>query len=129
MAEGYRKFSTLLYGKIETEEDALKVIRFFSNAFYMLAGFRMIIGFLIFEAKFIADIMIDAGIAFFLRKFSRVVSVILIVLSCIVLTIIIIDKFIKPEFHKNDVIVVIYFSIILFVGIRTAKAAFKLHEL
>lgn len=70
-----------LYGRIDTREDALMVIKGVAVGFYVLAGIQAAVG-LIIAYTMIIDAAVYAVLAFLLAKFaSRFVAVLLLLLA------------------------------------------------
>lgn len=114
-----------LFGKIETWEDAIKVIKDVSNAFYFLAALQMVLGYFIIGAATIIDGVVFAACAFLLRKFhSRIVAVILLLLSIGTLVATVLNKFGTSTGGKNVFLAVIT----IWVSIRAIQATFSLKK-
>lgn len=123
---------SLWAGKIETEQDAIQVIKASSNGFYTVAGIQLVIGLLlaflrraaIIEA--IIDPLVYASLSLLLRKFrSRVVAVILLSYSCATLVVTIINKFGGDEGGQNVILAIIVF----WTSVRAIQASFTLNKL
>lgn len=113
------------FGKIETRDEALKVIKDVSNSFYFLAALQIIFGYFIMGVEVIIDGTIFAVCAFLLRKFnSRVVAVVLLLLSVGGLIVTGINKFGGGSGGRNLVLAVIA----IWVSIRAIQATFELRK-
>ena len=113
------------YGKIETKEDALKVIKDASNGFYFLAVLQIALGYFIMGTEAIIDGAIFAVCAFLLRKFnSRVVAVILLLLSIGGLIVTGMNKFSGGAGGQNLILAII----MIWVSIRAIQATFGLKK-
>lgn len=114
-----------LFGKIRRRDDALKVIKDASNGFYFLAAFQLVLGYFIMGVEVIIDVVIFAICAFLLRKFnSRVVAVILLLLSVAGLVVTGINKFGGGSGGRNLLLTVI----MIWVSIRAIQATFGLKK-
>lgn len=113
------------FGKIETKDEALKVIKDASNGFYFLAALQIVLGCFIMGMEAIVDGVIFAVCAFLLRKFnSRVVAVILLLLSIGGLIVTGINKFGGGSGGQNLFLAVI----MIWVSIRAIQATFGLKK-
>lgn len=113
------------YGKIETKEEALKVIKDASNGFYFLAALQIVLGYFIMGASAIVDGVIFAVCAFLLRKLnSRVVAIILLLLSVGGLIVTGINKFGGGTGGRNIILAVI----MIWTSIRAIQATFELRK-
>jgi hypothetical protein len=113
------------FRKIETRDEALKVIKDASNVLYFLAAFEIVLGYFIMGVGAIVDGVIFAVCAFLLRKFnSRVVAVILLLLSIGVLIVTGINKFGGGSGGRNLSLAVIK----IWVSIRAIQATFGLKK-
>ena len=113
------------YGKIETKEEALKVIKDASNGFYFLAALQVVLGYFIMGTEAIIDGVLFAVCAFLLRKFnSRVVAVILLLLSIGGLVVTAINKFGGGTGGQNLILAVI----MIWTSIRAIQATFGLRK-
>jgi len=111
------------FGKIETRDEALKVIKDASNGFYFLAVLQVVLGYFIMGTEAIIDGVIFAICAFLLRKFnSRVVAVILLLLSIGGLVVTGINKF--GGGGQNLFLAVI----MIWVSVRAIQATFGLKK-
>lgn len=113
------------YGKIETKEEALKVIKGASNGFYFLAVLQIVLGYFIMGASAIVDGVIFAVCAFLLRKLnSRAVAIILLLLSVGGLVVTGINKFGGGTGGRNIILAVI----MIWTSIRAIQATFGLRK-
>lgn len=113
------------FGKIETSEEAVKVIKDVSIGFYVLAALQIVAGYFILGIPAIIDGVIFAVCAFLLRKFnSRVVAIILLLLSIGSLVITGINKFGGGAGGRNLFLAVI----MIWVSIRAIQATFALKK-
>lgn len=114
-----------IFGKIKNQENALTVIKDASNTFYFLAAIQIILGYFIMGVEVIIDGVIFAVFAFLLRKFnSRVVAVILLLLSIAGLVITGINKFGSGTGGQNLFLAVI----MVWVSVRSIQATFGLKK-
>ncbi|MEI6660241.1 MAG: hypothetical protein WCK91_02355 [bacterium] len=114
------------FGKIETKEEALKVIKDSSNGFYFLAALQIVIGYFLLGLPAIIDGVIFAVLAFLLRKFnSMVVAVLLLLLSVGAVVVTAINQFGGGTGGRNTILAVI----MIWTSIRAVQATFKLHKL
>jgi hypothetical protein len=113
------------YGKIETKEDAKKVIKHSSNAFLVLAVVQIVLGF-IADAASIIDGIVYLILALLLKKFnSRVVAIILLSLSLVSAVITGISKFAGSTGGQN----ILWALAIALISIRAVKATFAYNKL
>lgn len=113
------------FGKIETRNEALKVIKDTSNSFYLLAILQTILGYFIIGIWSITDGIVFAVCAFLLRKFnSRIVAIILLLLSVSGLVITGMNKFDDGAGGRNLFLAVI----MIWVSIRAIQATFELKK-
>ena len=114
------------FGKIETREEALKVIKDSSNGFYFLAVLQIVIGYFLLGASAIVDSVILAILAFLLRKFnSMVVAILLLLLSLAGIVVTGINRFGGGTGGRNIILAVI----MIWVSVRAVQATLKLHKL
>lgn len=114
------------FGKIETQDEALEVIKGVSIGFYFLAVLQIVIGYFLIGLESIIDGVIYAVLAFLLRKFnSRVVAVILLLISIASIVFTGINQFAGGTGGKNTILAVIT----VWASIRAIQATFKLHKL
>ncbi|MDD5341895.1 MAG: hypothetical protein PHI73_00970 [Patescibacteria group bacterium] len=86
MADQPTKKFNLWLGKIETKEQALKVIKNVSLGFYFVAGLQILLGIIIGSWEIVVDGAIFAVFSFLFSKFkNRTLAIILLVLSCLAL--------------------------------------------
>lgn len=103
---------------IKTKEEALRVVKITSIAFYFVGGVQILFGFMV-GIQLIIEGVVLIILAFLLSKFnSRVVSILLLLVSCIMLFTI----------HQNisNLFLVI---IMLWISIMSCRATFKLPKL
>ena len=113
------------YGKIETKEEALKVIKDTSNGFYFLAALQIVLGYFIMGTEAIIDGVIFAVCAFLLRKLnSRAVPIILLLLSVGGLVVTGINKFGGGTGGRNITLAVV----MIWISIRAIQATFGLRK-
>ena len=113
------------YGKIETKEEALKVIKDTSNGFYFLAALQIVLGYFIMGREAIIDGVIFAVCAFLLRKLnSRAVAIILLLLSVSGLVVTGINKFGGGTGGRNITLAVV----MIWISIRAIQATFGLRK-
>lgn len=114
------------FGKIETREEALKVIKDSSIGFYFLALLQIVIGYFLLEASAIIDGVIFAILAFLLRKFnSMVIAILLLLLSVAAVVVTGINKFGGGSGGRNMTLAII----MIWVSVRAVQASIKLHKL
>lgn len=119
-----QKTKKLWFGKIESKEDAIKVIKDSSNGFLILAAIQIGIGFLIGTTAII-DGVLYAILALLLRKFnSRVVAIIFLLLSSAAIVVTGINRFGEGEGGKNIFLAII----MIYVSIRAIQATFKYNK-
>ena len=114
------------FGKIETKEDALKVIKEASTAFMVLGGLEIVVGLLI-SIDAVVDGAIYLTLAILLRKYhSRAVAVILLLLASLSMT----ATFLTKAGVIDGIGSNIFLAIVVFaIAIRTVYATFKLKSL
>lgn len=114
------------FGKIETKEEALKIIKDSSNGFYFLAALQIVIGYFLLGLPAIIDGVIFAVLAFLLRKFkSMVVAMLLLLLSVGGIVVTAINQFGGGTGGRNIILALI----MIWVSIRAVQATAKLHKL
>jgi len=112
-----------MFSKIESREDALKVVKDTSIAFYWIAGITAVLTFLVGLGTLI-DAVLFAVLAFLLRWFtSRVAAVVLVVLAGGGLIMTGFNRFGGGEGGNNIIVALILF----WASIRAVEATFKLH--
>lgn len=113
------------FGKIETKEEAIKVIKDSSNGFYFLAALQIVISYFLLGLPSIIDGVIFAVFAFLLRQFkSMVVAVLLLLLSVGGLVVTGINKFGGGTGGQNLILAVI----MIWVSVRAIQATFGLKK-
>ena len=113
------------YGKIETKEDAIKVIKDSSNGFLLLSAIQMALGFII-GIETVIDGVIYLILALLLRKFnSRVVAIILLLLSLVSIVVTGMNKLGGGAGGRN----VLLSLIVTWVSIRAIQATFVYNRL
>jgi len=112
------------FSKIESKEDAIKVIKDSSNGFLVLAAIQFGLGFLIGMTTII-DGVIYAVLALLLRKFnSRAVAILLLLLSLVAIVVTGINKFGGGEGGRNIILAVI----MIWASVRAVQATFKYNK-
>jgi len=112
-----------MFSKIESREDALKVVKDTSLAFYCIAGLTAVLAFLLGLSSLV-DAVLFSVFAFLLRQFtSRVAAVVLVVLATGGLIVTGINRFGGGEGGNNLIVALILF----WAGLRAVEATFKLH--
>ena len=113
------------FGKIESRDDALKVVKDASNAFFVVAAIQAALSFLIgFSILFDAFIYAVGG--FFLRRYnSRAAAVILLILAVIAAGVTVANMTGARLGGGNNIIVAL---ILLWAAIRAVEATFKLRR-
>lgn len=111
------------FAKIETREDALKVIKDTSIGFFVVAGIHGAAGFFLTPALII-DAVLIAVLAFILMKWKvRTAAVILLILACIITISTILNKVSGTSKSVSSIILSLC---ILWAGVRATEATFKL---
>ena len=114
------------FGKIETKEEAIKVIKDSSNGFYFLATLQIVIGYFLFGFPTIIDGVIFGVLAFLLRQFrSMVVAVLLLLLSVVGVVVTVMNQFGGGTGGRNIILALI----MIWASVRVMQATFKLHKL
>ena len=114
------------FGKIETKEEAIKVIKNSSNGFYFLAALQIVIGYFLLGLPAIIDGVMFGVLAFLLRQFrSMVVAVLLLLLSVGGVVVTAMNQFGGGTGGRNTILALI----IIWVSVRAMQATFKLHKL
>lgn len=112
------------FSKIESREDALKVAKDTSMAFFVVGGIQAALSFLI-GYSVLFDALIYVGGGFFLRRFnSRIAAVVLLVLAVVGAGVTFANKVGANLGGGNNIILAL---IILWAAIRAIEATFKLH--
>ncbi len=114
------------FGKIETKEEAIKVIKDSANGFYFLAALQIVIGYFLLGLPAIIDGAMFGVLAFLLRQFkSMVVAVLLLLLSLGGAVVTAINQFGGGTGGRNTILALI----MIWVSIRAVQATFKLRKL
>ena len=112
-----------ILSRIEQKEDAVKVVKAASLAFFIVAGLLVMLSFIYGPA-----LLIDAGAYFvlgiFLRQFKSRVIAILVLLLAIVTTVVGVGKLFGAGIDSGIYIIVAV--IVLWAAIRAVEATFKL---
>ena len=112
------------FSKIENRDEALKMVRDTSAAFFFVAGLQAVLSYWVGYG-----VLVDAAIyaigGFFLRRFnSRAAAVVLLLLALISAGVTVANKTGANIGGGNNIILAL---IILWAGIRAVEATFKLH--
>jgi hypothetical protein len=119
------KKNIVWYGKIETKEEVLKIIKDVSNGFYFFAAIEIVLGYFVIGAGAIGDGVIFAILALLLRKFnSRVVAIILLLLSIGGLVVTGINRFGGGTGGQNLLLAVM----MIWISVRATQATFELRK-
>ena len=111
------------FAKIETKDDALKVIKDTSIAFFVVAGIQGGIGFFIAPALII-DAVLIAVLAFILMKWKvRMAAVLLLILASIMTVTTFLNKAGVISDGGSNIILAL---IVLWAAVRATEATFKL---
>jgi hypothetical protein len=121
MAEAKKK---VWFSKIESRDDALKMVKDASMAFFFIAGLQAALSFLLgYEILF--DAVIYAVGGFFLRRSnSRVAAVILLLLAIVSIGVTFANKVGANLGGGSNIFLAL---IVLWAAIRAVEATFKLH--
>ncbi|MGH9856126.1 MAG: hypothetical protein ACREBD_40345 [Blastocatellia bacterium] len=112
------------FSKIESREDALKVVKDASLVFFLAAGIQALLVFVAGGIVFI-DVAIYAVCGFFLRRFnSRAAAVTLLILAVVVSGATLAKKMGANLGGGNNIIFALF---VLWAAIRAVEATFKLH--
>ncbi len=113
-----------LFSKIETREDALKIVKDTSTAFFVVAGLQTAASFILgFSILFDAAIYAAGG--FFLRRFrSRGAAVVLLLLALVGFGVTLGNRFGANLGGGNNIVLSV---IVLWAAVRAVDATFKLH--
>jgi hypothetical protein len=112
------------FSKIENREDALKVIKDTSTAFIAIAILQAILSYF-FGPSVLIDAIINAGGAFFLRRFnSRVAAIVLLVVAVLSVGITIANLLGAKLGTGTNILMAI---IVFWAGVRAVEATFKFH--
>jgi hypothetical protein len=117
------------YGKIETEQEALKVIKDASYGFFFIAILQGVIG-LALGMNVLLDAILYLIFAGILLKFkSRVAAILLLLLSAGALVVTFVNKLNpNPEGRTGGTNIVLA-VIMLWAAVRAIQATFKFHKL
>jgi uncharacterized membrane protein HdeD (DUF308 family) len=111
------------FSKIENREDALKVIKDTSTAFIAIAILQAILSYFV-GSSILIDGIINAGGAFFLRRFnSRAAAVVLLVVASISIGVTIANLLGAKLGTGTNILMAI---IVFWAGVRAVEATFKL---
>jgi len=114
--------------KIETYEDALRVIGETTKGFYILSVIQFVLGALFLKYySIIADSLIYILLAFFLKKYnSRFCAIVLFLISlgCVITTFLTMLK--VTDLGGTNIILAV---IMLIISIRSIKATYLIHKL
>lgn len=111
------------FAKIETKEDALKVIKNTSIGFFVVAGIHGVSGFFLTPALFI-DAVLIAVLAYILMQWKvRTAAVILLILACIITITTFLNRAGGISKSNSSILLAL---IILWAGVRATEATFKL---
>lgn len=112
------------FSKIESRDDALKVVKDTSTAFIAIAVLQAIIS-CFGGSSILIDAIINSGGAFFLRRFSsRTAAVVLLVVAVLSFGITIANLLGAELGTGTNILMAI---VVLWAGIRAVEATFKLH--
>lgn len=112
------------FSKIESKEDALKVIKDTTTAFIAIAILQAILSFFVGRSILI-DGIINAGGAFFLRRFnSRTAAVVLLVVATVSVGTTIANLLGAGLGTGTNILLAI---IVFWAGVRAVEATFKFH--
>jgi hypothetical protein len=113
------------FSKIESREDALKVVKDTSSAFIVISVIQAILSYFV-GSSILVDAIINCGGAFFLRRFnSRAAAVVLLIVALITLGVTIANMLGAKLGAGGNILVAI---IVLWAGVRAVEATFKLHN-
>jgi hypothetical protein len=122
MADTEKKKSSM-FAKIESREDAQKMVRDASYAFYFMAVLQGVIGCFILKSM-VVDGVLYAILAFFLHKFSsRIAAVLLFLMTFISFAVTIMNKIGASNQGGGNIILAI---IVLIISVRAIEGTLKL---
>ncbi|OGJ53663.1 hypothetical protein A2448_00720 [Candidatus Peregrinibacteria bacterium RIFOXYC2_FULL_41_22] len=126
MTDPKQKFSfKQIAGKIESKEEAVKIIKDCSNAFFILAGIEIVAGIVIIGTAAIIDGIIFGILAFVLRKFySRVAAIILLLMSLGSVIVTVMNNASGGNGGSNIILAIV----IVYASARGIQATFKYNE-
>ena len=114
-----------MFGKIETKEDALKVIKDTAIAFYVVAALQIVLAFFIGLGAII-DGFIYIVLAFLLQKFnSKIVAALLLVITGIGVVFTFMNRFGDGQGGRNIFLALV----MIWASIRAVQATFSLSTL
>jgi len=114
------------WGKIETREEALGVIKDSANGFYCVAVIQVVIGLFLLGVGAVVDGIIFAVLAFLLKKFNTIlVALILFVLSMIGVVATGVNQFGGGTGGRNMVLAII----MVWMSVRALQATARLRKL
>jgi cobalamin synthase len=114
-----------IFSKIETREEALKTIKDTTIGFYFIAILHIVLGYFV-GLPVMIDGVLYAVLGFLLQKFnSRIVAVLLLIVSGIALITTVINRFGGGTGGRNILLAII----VLWASIRAVQATFKLQSL
>jgi uncharacterized membrane protein HdeD (DUF308 family) len=114
-----------MFGKIETKEDALKVIKDTAIAFYVVAALQIVLAFFI-GLSAIIDGIIYIVLAFLLQKFnSRIVAVLMLILTGIGVVVTAMNRLGSGQGGRNILLALV----MIWASIRAIQATFRLNTL
>lgn len=120
-----KRFKEVWLGKIETKEQAFKVIKECSNGFYFVAALGVLVSFFLGRG-YLIDAVVFVILAFLLRKFkSRIVAIIMSLMSSLVIISTIMSALKITKGGTNMLLAVI----LMWISIRAVQATFKLPKL
>jgi hypothetical protein len=112
------------FSKIESREDALKVIKDTSMAFFVVAILQAVVTFFA-GSNLMLDAIVNMGGSFFLKRFnSRVTAIVLLILAALPIGITIANWLGAKIGGDINIFVAI---IVFWAGIRAVEATFKFH--
>jgi hypothetical protein len=116
------------FSKIETRDDALKAIKDASGGFFVLAGIQAALGVIVLKQySMLFDVAVLVVGAAFLRWFnSRAAAVVLLLLAVVGAGVTVANKFGLALGGGNNVILA---ALMVWAGVRSVQATFKLHRL
>ena len=112
-----------MFAKIESCDDAQKMVKDASYAFYFVAGLQGVLGCFILPSM-ILDGIVYGVLAFFLHRFgSRIAAVLLFLMACLSLVVTIMNKMGVANQGGGNIFLAV---IVLIVSARAIEATFKL---
>jgi hypothetical protein len=120
-----RKFNSL-WGRMQTPDDARKVVKESAYAFYFVAGIQGLVG-IFFAPSLLVDGVIFAVLAFLLHKrSSRAAAVMLCVLSVIAICSTLLNIFGDTGIGGNNIVLAI---IMVWISVRAIQATYLLRKM